>query len=158
LDLFNFFADAPPTRAYCTGGHALGAEQPDYLACAVDYQNGVRALLGLTVIAAARNEIRLEVIGSEGRIEAEIIGGSIALWRRQSAEPEEYSPPRPADYRFHGFPGALEALQDFARCAREGREPLVGMDAAEAATAVCTAGEASLGAGAAIAVETGFSP
>src|SRR5204863_7649986 len=62
LDLFNLLAGGRPTRVYATGGHSLGAAQPDYLGCLVDYDNGARASLGLTVLAAARNEIRLHVI------------------------------------------------------------------------------------------------
>ena len=150
LDLFNALADAPPTRVYCTGGHAMGAPMPDYLSCVVEYENEVRADLSLTVIAAARNEIRLHVIGSEGRLEGEIIGGSVSVWRRHTREPEDYSPKRAEDYAFHGFPGALEGLAHFGRCIREGAEPVGDMEVARRATLVSAAAEQSMQTGAVI--------
>lgn len=148
LDLFNALSGGRPRQVYATGGTALGGSLPDYLTCGVTYDNGARAQLGLTVIAAARNEIRLHVVGPEARLEGEIIGGEVLLWRRGQAEPEDLSPPRPADYRFDGFPGSLEALEAWVRCIRTGERPLADLRVAEAATAVSAAGEFSLQSGA----------
>jgi len=147
LDLFNALAEGEPTRVFCSGGHASGAAVPDYLACVVEYDNEVVANLALSVIAPARNEIRLHVIGSEGRLEGEIIAGTVEVWRRRASEGEDYSPPRPAEYAFRGFPGSREALAHFARCIREGTAPIADLRVARLATAVSAAAEASLGGG-----------
>jgi predicted dehydrogenase len=144
LDLFNALAGANPTLVYATGGHALVAAQPDYLWCSVNYENDVRANLGMTVLAAARNEILLHVIGDQARLEGEIISGRLSCWRRGQAGPEDCSPPRAADYQFYGFPGSLEALEEWIRCIRTGAAPLAGLDVARAATAVSAAAEESL--------------
>lgn len=144
LDLFNALAGGRPARVFATGGHALSAALPDYLACLVEYDNGVRANLGLTVIAAARDEIRLHMIGSEGRLEGEIISGRVEFWPRRQREPEDVSPTRPADYTFCGFPGSLEALQDWLSCLRSGAAPRADWQAARSATLVSAAAEESL--------------
>jgi len=148
LDLFNALSGGSPTRVHATGGHALGGALPDYLWCSVEYDNEVRAGLGLTVIAAARNEILLHVVGTEARLEGEIISGRVSLWRRGCPEPEERSPDRPEGYRFDGFPGSQEALEEWARCIRTGGSPTAGMEVARAATAVSAAAERSLRTGA----------
>lgn len=150
LDLFNALAGGEPRRVYATGGHALEARLPDYLTCAVDYDNGARASLQLTVIAAARNEIRLHVIGEKARLEGEIISGQLSLWRRREPEPEDVSPLRAPDYGFDGFPGSLEALEHWLHCLRTGAAPLAGLAAARAATAVSAGAEESLLTGAVV--------
>jgi myo-inositol 2-dehydrogenase / D-chiro-inositol 1-dehydrogenase len=147
LDLFNVLAGGRPARVHATGGHALGAALPDYFWCSVDYDNGARAGLGLTVLAAARNEILLHVVGTEARLEGEIISGRVSLWQRRRPEPEDRSPERPPDYRFDGFPGSLEALEHWIHCIRTGEAPFAGIAAARDATAVSAAAEASLQSG-----------
>jgi predicted dehydrogenase len=155
LDLFNALAGGAPTRVYATGGHALGGAQPDYMACMVGYDNEARASLGLTVLAAARNEITLHVIGTEARLEGEILSGRLHLWRRRHREPEDFSPPRTADYRFHGFPGSLEAVEGWLHCVRTGEAPRAGLAVARAATAVSAAAEESLQSGAPVLLHSG---
>ncbi len=147
LDLFNALSGGRPRQVYATGGKVLGGVLPDYLSCTVEFDNEVQAQLGLTVFAAARNEIRLHVVGTEARLEGEIIGGQLLLWQRGEPEPEDLSPPRPPDYRFDGFPGSLEALESWVRCIRTGEPPLADLQVAGAATAVSAAGEASLRSG-----------
>jgi predicted dehydrogenase len=153
LDLFNVVVGEVPSRVHAAGGHAAGAALPDYLGCQVCYPSGAIAQLGLTVLASARNEIRLHVVGDEARLDAEIIGGTLELWRRGASAPEDCSPLRPPDYRFDGFPGSLEALQGWVECIRTGAPPLAGLAAARAATAVSAAAEASLRSGNPEAVE-----
>ena len=147
LDLFNALAATSPTRVFATGGHGCGGAMPDYMWCTVDYADGMVGSFGLTVLAEARKEITVEVVGTEARLQAQILAGRVSLWRRGAPEPEDRSPDRPPDYAYHGFPGALEATQDWIRCIRTGDEPEAGLAAARRATAVSAAAENALRTG-----------
>lgn len=144
LDLFNLLAGGQPVLVTAAGGHASGADLPDYLSATVTYDNGAVGQLGLTVLAAARNEIQLQVIGTEARLDGEIISGRLELWRRRTSAPENLSPSRASDYRFDGFPGSQEALAGWVECIVQGVSPPAGPAAARAATAVSAAAEVAL--------------
>lgn len=154
FDLFNALIADRPARVFASGSAAVGRSLPDTLSCTVEYARGARGHLGISVMTAARKEVRLQVVGTEARLEGEILGGELSLWRRGAGAPEDLSPTRPDGYRFHGYPGLLEALEDWVRCIRTGDRPLADLEIGTLATAVSAAGEQSLQTGLPVGIES----
>jgi len=85
FDLMNLVTGARPTRVYASGGQDVNhldevydGRQSDILDNAfvtVDYANGVRAMLDLSMFAeGGRNEQEIVVVGDTGKIEAAVPG------------------------------------------------------------------------------------
>jgi len=94
FDLMNLATGARPVRVYASGGQDVNhldeiydGERPDILDNAyviVDYDNGVRAMLDLSMFAeGGRNEQEICAVGDLGKLEAAIPGdGSVHLGLR----------------------------------------------------------------------------
>lgn len=94
FDLMNLTVGARPTRVYASGGQDVnhldemyGGERSDILDNAyviVDYDNGVRAMLDLSMFAeGGRNEQEIVAVGDKGKLEAAVPGdGNLYLGRR----------------------------------------------------------------------------
>ncbi len=94
FDLMNLATGSRPTRVYASGGQDVnhldevyGGERPDILDNAyviVDYENGVRAMLDLSMFAeGGRNEQEICAVGDLGKLETAIPGdGSVHLGLR----------------------------------------------------------------------------
>lgn len=94
FDLMNLTIDARPTRVYASGGQDVnhldevyGGERSDILDNAfviVDYANGARAMLDLSMFAeGGRNEQEIVAVGDVGKLETAVPGdGNLYLGRR----------------------------------------------------------------------------
>ena len=94
FDLMNLAVAADPVRVYASGGQDVNhldevydGERSDILDNAyviVDYANGVRAMLDLSMFAeAGRNEQEIVAVGDKGKLEAAVPGdGHLYLGRR----------------------------------------------------------------------------
>jgi predicted dehydrogenase len=101
FDLMNLTISARPVKVYASGGQDVNhldevynGETPDILDNAfviVDYDNGVRAMLDLSMFAeVGRNEQEIVVLGSNGKAEAHIPGaGVIYVGNRDTRELRE---------------------------------------------------------------------
>lgn len=155
LDLFDALIGRPPTRVFASGSASVGRSLPDTLTCAVEYTGGGRGHLGISLMAAARKEVRIQLVGTEARLEGEILSGELLLWRRGATEPEEISPVRAPAFRCHGYPGSLEAIRDWVHCVRTGGRPLADLAVGALATSVAAAGEKSLETGEPVSLAPG---
>ena len=96
FDLMNLAVGAKPVRVYASGGQDVNhldevynGERSDILDNAyviVDYENGVRALLDLSMFAeGGRNEQEIVAVGDTGKIEAAVPGdGNLYLGMRKT--------------------------------------------------------------------------
>ena len=94
FDLMNLTVGARPARVYASGGQDVNhldevydGERSDILDNAyviVDYENGVRAMLDLSMFAeGGRNEQEIVAVGDRGKLEAAVPGdGNLYLGRR----------------------------------------------------------------------------
>jgi predicted dehydrogenase len=94
FDLMNLTVGSRPKRVYASGGQDVnhldevyGGERSDILDNAyviVDYDNGVRAMLDLSMFAeGGRNEQEIVAVGDAGKLEAAVPGdGKLHLGRR----------------------------------------------------------------------------
>lgn len=101
FDLMNVVVDAQPVRVMASGGQDVNhldeiydGERSDILDNAfviVDYANGARAMLDLSMFAeGSRYEQEIVVVGSTGKVEAQIPGnGQIYLGNRTTREVTE---------------------------------------------------------------------
>ncbi len=101
FDLMNVVVDARPVRVMASGGQDVNhldevynGEQSDILDNAfviVDYANGVRAMLDLSMFAeGSRHEQEIVVVGSTGKVEAQIPGdGQIYIGDRSTRQVSE---------------------------------------------------------------------
>jgi myo-inositol 2-dehydrogenase / D-chiro-inositol 1-dehydrogenase len=100
FDLMNLIIDSRPQRVYASGGQDVNhldeyydGERSDILDNAfviVDYANGVRAMLDLSMFAeGGRNEQELVVVGDAGKVEAAVPGeGDIYVGSRSDRSVE----------------------------------------------------------------------
>jgi predicted dehydrogenase len=95
--------------------------------------------------AGAQEAIPLEVVGTEGRLAGEILGGSLRHWAG-AGEERDLSPKRSGETIF-GFPGSLECLRHFAASVAEGRPPEVDAAGGERLCRLCDAARRSLDGG-----------
>lgn len=147
LDLFNLLADSTPHRVFSVGQSPASGHLPESVCCSLEYASGAVASLGVTLLGQARKEIALHVVGTEARLEAELLAGRVLLWRRGAPEPEDHSPAQPPEDSFSGFPGSLEAVADWIECIRSGAAPRADVAVARAATEISAAAERSLAGG-----------
>ena len=96
FDLMNLAVGAKPVRVYASGGQDVNhldevynGERSDILDNAyviVDYENGVRAMLDLSMFAeGGRNEQEIVAVGDTGKIEAAVPGdGNLYLGMRKT--------------------------------------------------------------------------
>lgn len=94
FDLMNLTVDSRPSRVYASGAQDVNhldevydGERSDILDNAyviVDYDNGVRAMLDLSMFAeGGRNEQEIVAVGDAGKLEAAVPGdGTLSLGRR----------------------------------------------------------------------------
>ncbi len=100
FDLMNLVVDSRPSRVFASGGQDVNhldevydGERSDILDNAyvvVDYENGVRAMLDLSMFAeAGRNEQEIVVVGDAGKAEAAVPGdGHVHVGRRSDRSVE----------------------------------------------------------------------
>jgi predicted dehydrogenase len=98
FDLMNLAIGAKPSRVYASGGQDVNhldevynGERSDILDNAyviVDYENGVRAMLDLSMFAeGSRNEQEITAVGDTGKLEAAVPGdGNLYVGQRSTRE------------------------------------------------------------------------
>ena len=98
FDLMNLAIGAKPSRVYASGGQDVNhldevynGERSDILDNAyviVDYENGVRAMLDLSMFAeGSRNEQEITAVGDTGKLEAAVPGdGNLYVGQRGTRE------------------------------------------------------------------------
>jgi len=114
FDLMNLVTGSRPTRVYASGGQDVNhldeiyegkpSDILDNAFVTVDYANGVRAMLDLSMFAeGGRNEQEITVVGDRGKIEAAVPGdGHLYIGKR--ADRSVFADPVPADEVGHvGF-------------------------------------------------------
>ena len=120
FDLFNWLADAPPSRVIATGGNNVNKDSPliDHCIVTVEYQNQVRATLLMCLFAEHGSQLTIDVVGDKGRLIAYAKDQRLVYFGRQNPTPEEWSFEPGADGSFHmGFKTEHES---FIRSLREG--------------------------------------
>ena len=141
FDLMNVVVDARPVRVMASGGQDVNhldefydGERSDILDNAfviVDYENGVRAMLDLSMFAeGSRHEQEIVVVGSTGKAEAHIPGdGKIYVGQRASRQVEEIPvsiSDKVAHVGFH-FGASFVECQRFVDAVLHTREPDVSV-------------------------------
>ncbi|MCC2687052.1 MAG: gfo/Idh/MocA family oxidoreductase [Paenibacillaceae bacterium] len=119
FDLFNWFAQSNPVKVAAFGGGDViykGGEIVDNAWTIIEYENGVRANLGLCMFHKSKHDLEIGVIGDEGLIESFFKRSEIVVHRHGVAEPEVYNV-KPLNNSGHGgtdFP-AMEAFVGMVR-------------------------------------------
>ena len=146
LDLLNALAPTPPAWIAAPGGRGVSGHDVSHALATIGYGGGVLGSLALCLFAAGSDDaIRLEVVGSEGRLLGEILGGTLRYWPR-GGEGQDHSPRRTGS-PVVGFPGSLESLAEFVGCVRTGRRPQVDAAEGRLLCRLCEAARRSLAAG-----------
>ncbi|MCA1648110.1 MAG: hypothetical protein LC797_22515, partial [Chloroflexi bacterium] len=144
FDAFNWYAGSVAERIMATGGTGivLGQETLDRAWVLVDYANGVQACLGMVLFAPRGERVDFQLIGDGGRIGLnierqelvlEIASGTSTLSTASEGE--------------HFHPGSRRALEDFIRCALEGKSPRASMEVGVEAALLALAAERSVAEG-----------
>ncbi len=125
FDVMNLLADSKPVTVYASGAQDVNhldeiyeGERPDILDNAfviVDYENGVRGMLDLSMFAeGSKNEQEICVVGSDAKIEAMISDSIIRIGRRDGGRPgvteTVFQQPQGVVPGFHGGASFVEHL------------------------------------------------
>ena len=146
FDLLSFLVGRSPAWVAAAGGSKATGRDLDYAFATLGFDGGALASLGMCLFAAGGgNDVRVEVIGTAGRLRGEITGGSLTLIPRDG-EPQDHSPER-TDEPVHGFPGSLESIASFVECVRSGSKPSADAAVGEMLCRACEAARRSVGAG-----------
>jgi len=146
LDLLSFVAGRPPAWVAAAGGAKATGRDLDYAAVTLGFEGGAVAELSLCLFAAsAREEVPLDIVGTRGRLAAEVADGKVALFPREG-EPQDHSPKRVGG-RVFGFPGSLESVTSFVECVRTGERPSADAATGEMLCRACEAARRSIAAG-----------
>jgi predicted dehydrogenase len=119
FDLFNWFAQSKPVKVAAFGGGNVvykGGEIVDNAWTILEYENGVRANLGLCLFHKSKHDLEIGVIGDEGMIESFFKRSEIVVHRHGEKQPQRFSA-KPVNHSGHGgtdFP-AMEAFVGMAR-------------------------------------------
>ena len=180
FDLFNWMlGDAvAPRKVVAFGGQHVLKDEPRRVTCLrtdevqpgsdvidhgwvlVEYENGVRAQLGVTFFCPWGREFRVGVMGEQWKLDIYEMERLIYLHRgpgpgeqRQACYPQRF-PPDPAgrgwqqggDELEEGFvhSGAVRQWQDFAACVRAGAEPYCNLTRARESIRLAEAAQRSL--------------
>jgi predicted dehydrogenase len=141
FDLMNVVVNARPVRVMASGGQDVNhldelydGERSDILDNAfviVDYANGVRAMLDLSMFAeGSRHEQEIVVVGSTGKVEAQIPGdGQIYLGERSTRQVSEIPVAISDDVAHVGFHfgASFVECQRFVDAVLHNREPDVSV-------------------------------
>jgi predicted dehydrogenase len=141
FDLMNVVVGARPVRVMASGGQDVNhldevynGEQSDILDNAfviVDYANGVRAMLDLSMFAeGSRHEQEIVVVGSTGKVEAQIPGdGQIYIGTRSTRRVTEIPVAISDDVAHVGFHfgASFVECQRFVHAVLHQREPEVSV-------------------------------
>lgn len=146
IDLLSFVAGKPPAWVTAAGGVRATPRDYDYAFATLGYEGGAVAAIGMCLFAAGASEdVRVEAIGSQGRLVGDLIAGKVTLWTRQGGS-QDHSPHR-AEAKVLGFPGSLESVASFVECVRTGGRPLADATVGEMLCRACEAARRSAAAG-----------
>lgn len=159
FDLMNEIIDAEPVRVMASGGQDVNhldevydGEVPDVLDNAytiVEYSNGARAMLDLSMFAEATyNQEELVAVGDKGKVEAFIPEMVVRIGRRGEhyigdVETHQIHDPRIAFQGHHHGSSYLEHL-DFIETCRSGSQPAVELEDGLSSVAIGVAAHKSI--------------
>ncbi len=141
FDLMNVVVQSRPLRVLASGGQDVNhldeyynGERSDILDNAfviVEYENGVRAMLDLSMFAeGSRHEQEISVVGTTGKVEAFVPGdGQIFVGSRSSRQVEPVAVGIPDDVAHVGFHFGASFIecQRFINAVRHGQSPEVSV-------------------------------
>lgn len=127
LDVLDCVFGESPTKVSVTGGYAMNRGLLDHGWVTMGYTNGRIGEFEFSLITVEGTQITLEVAGTRGEIQADLIKGT-ARWRRKDKPWQEDS--RPCTQPVHGFVGMRESITDFISAIDNARP-------AQAGTQVC---------------------
>jgi predicted dehydrogenase len=130
FDLFNWFAQSNPVKVVAFGGGDViykGGEIIDNAWTIVEYENGVRANLGLCLFHKTKYEKEFGVIGDEGLIESFLNRSEVVVHRNGASKPEVH-PVEVSNDSGHGGTDlpAVEAFVEMVRGRLDGSGSTVG--------------------------------
>ncbi len=152
VDLLNWFSNSRPVSAFATAGNFTGHVDYDHVALTLEYENGVKGSLLVSLFAPEDMRIRLGVVGDRARCEVDILGRTLEVKERGTGISSTHHFPPPLGIEEPGFPGTYAQHLEFIRCVREGRKPRPGAEESAWTLAVALAAEESMAKGQKIAV------
>jgi len=146
LDMLNALVGREVRAITALGGSRTTGRDVDYACATLGYEGGAVGAIGLCLFAAGgRNDLPVEIIGSEGRMVGDIETGALELVRR-GGEAEDHTLQR-SDAEVFGFPGSLESVRAFVECTRTGARPEADTTVGKRLCRQCNAARESLRSG-----------
>ena len=127
LDVLDCVFAQPPLRASVTDGHAANGPLTDHGWATLEYAGGGIGEYEFSLVSPDALDIRLDVLGTAGRIEADLCGGTCRWCQATDAWHEAR---HPASQPSHGFEGMRECLVDFLDAASNPRPVRANVDVA----------------------------
>ena len=167
FDIFNWVAQALPKRVAAFGGNAVytDSESIDNAVVIVEYENGIRGELHLSLFMSHYNELEIGVLGQHGKLES-LIGhaalgdelveearkhkgghGKIAYWKSGEKPETIYAPPTYSplwpDGKYQHL-GTANQFEEFARCLNTGEKTAIDGRIGLESLLICCAAEKAI--------------
>jgi predicted dehydrogenase len=149
FDLFNWLANARPTRVTAVGDSATIYADRDILDRAwvtVEYANRVQASLGVALFFDREEQLEIGVLGSRGKLVASLPRNSLVLDMPDGSRSFSFTEPSPKPEGF-AHAGEVEQQLAFIHSIRTGAPPSPDVEAARWSHAVSLAAEAAVATG-----------
>ena len=146
FDLFNWFSSSRPLWVCGMGGVNVRKEGEvlDHAIVSVEYENGVKAVLLLSLFSPYGDELEVGVIGDRGKFVCYGETQRIIYYASDKPDRVEFTLTPPPGIVEHEHPGTLKELEGFFQAIREGKKPLSDGEAGKWSVAVALAGEKSI--------------
>lgn len=170
FDLFNWIVKAKPVKVVAFGGQNVEyrdkgsyakrkdkwtkVEVIDNAWVIIEYENGVRTCLGLSLFAPFGKEFEFGVIGDKGKLEAFHFAQKINLWKKNKPRKKSYKIIVPSKIKSLSHMGGIYyELKSFLYSIRNNKKPIVSGEIGRDSVLVAIAAEKSIQEGRVIYID-----
>jgi predicted dehydrogenase len=147
LDLLCLLTGGVPRKVSGAGSDATGIGYVNQCQVLVDFDNRLLGAFGMCLYCKFGGEITIAAFGTEGRMEAGLRAGQIALYDHRKAAKEVRSIPAPTDHKIYDFPGTYEVHTSFIECVLSGKKPEADGRVGRQAVAISLAAQEAMATG-----------
>jgi predicted dehydrogenase len=141
LDVLDAVIPEMPEQVQVTGGRAFNGELIDHGWVALRYRGGQVGCFEMNLLAPGGTDVRLCVVGEDGEIRADLLGGTFRWRATGGAWQEGSAPPSLPECGFVGMRECVAAFADAVRKARPSRTTLDVLRRVHEAMILCAENE-----------------
>lgn len=147
FDLFSWYSESKVQSIFALSGSRKSGEQYDRVSVSLKFENDILATLNMVLFADFQDEVVIEVIGSDGILNARITSNEIKLFTRSEGKEKVLHIQQENALPEFGFMGARVEFEEFIRNIKTNSTPLTNADNSLESLLMAKAAERSLQTG-----------